>query len=65
MEATTMRSLAEHIAEQRRRDREYYRTGQHSASNPKEEPKSHWGKRSSSGDDGFDTNGTGQSGHNL
>lgn len=63
MDGNIMRTLAEHIAELRRRDREYYRTGQHAAVNPKEEPKSHWSQRSSSGDDGFDTNGTGQSGY--
>jgi hypothetical protein len=62
MDATTMRAIVAYIAELRR-DREYHRAIEHTAQHTKKVTDSNWGQGQSSGDDGFDTNCTGESGH--
>ena len=62
MDATTMRSIVAHLAELRR-DREYHRAGQFTTRDPKEDAIHNRSQGNPGGDDGFDSNGTGQGGY--
>ena len=52
MDSVTIRTLAEHIAQQHRCDRDHNRTGQQPSFDTTTENDSDWDKRNSSGDGG-------------
>ena len=64
MDATTMRAVVAYIAELRR-DRDYHRTVERTPRDPKEDAIHNRSQRHISGDDGFDSNGTGKNRYNL
>jgi hypothetical protein len=59
MQPDTFRTLAEYIYKLRRRDRDYYSTGEHPAFDTTTENDAHWSERDRSGNAGRGENGQG------